>query len=137
MAKLKPTWMDKLNGSKPPVVKPAPISFAGMRQGQVMLIPSPKLIDDFIRKIPKGKQVDMAQMRSQLATLHRAEVSCPVTTGIFLRIVVEAANEAHEKGVAMSAITPVWRVIDPKAALLKKVSFDPGWLLDQRERERS
>jgi hypothetical protein len=137
MAKPKPSWTDKLNGSKPPIVKPAPMNFAGMRAGQMMLIPSPKLIDDFIRKIPKGKQVDMATMRTQLAKLHRAEVSCPVTTGIFLRIVVEAANEAHDNGTAVSAVTPVWRVIDSKAALLKKISFDPSWLLDQRDRERS
>jgi hypothetical protein len=135
MPKPKPTWTDKLNASKPPVVKPAPLTFAGMRSGQIMLIPSPKMVDDFIRKIPKGKAVDMATMRTLLAKANRAEVSCPVTTGIFLRIVVEAANEAHTAGKPVSDITPVWRVVDPKAAVLKKVSFDPAWMMDQRVRE--
>jgi hypothetical protein len=135
MPKPRPSWTDKLNASKPPVVKPAPMNFAGMRAGQMMLIPSPKLVDDFIRKIPKGKALDMATMRTQLAKAHRAEVSCPVTTGIFLRIVVEAANEAHAAGKAVSDITPVWRVLDPKAAVLKKVLFDPEWIMAQRERE--
>jgi hypothetical protein len=135
MAKPKPSWTDKLRASKPPVVKPAPLTFAGMRSGQMMLIPSPKLLDDFIRKIPKGKTVDIATMRTQLAKSQRAEVSCPVTTGIFLRVVVEAANEAHASGKPVDGITPVWRVVDPKAAVLKKVSFDPTWMMDQRAGE--
>jgi hypothetical protein len=136
MTKPKPSWTDKIKTSKSPVVKPAPLTFAGMRSGQMMLIPSPKMVDDFIRKIPKGKSVDMATMRTQLAKSQRAEVSCPVTTGIFLRIVVEAANEAYAAGKAVDSITPVWRVVDPKAAVLKKVSFDPTWIMDQRARER-
>lgn len=135
MPKPKPSWIDKLNASKPPIVKPAPISFAGMRAGQIMLIPSPKLVDGFIRKIPRGKSVDMATLRGKLARANRAEVSCPVTTGIFLRIVVEAANEAYVSGKGIGDITPVWRVIDAKAAILKKVSFDPGWIAEQRARE--
>jgi hypothetical protein len=111
------------------------LTFAGMRSGQIMLIPSPKTVDMFIRALPSGKAMDMATMRAKLAKQHNAEVCCPVTTGIFLRIVVEAANEAHEKGAPVSSITPVWRVVDPKAAILKKVSFDPEWMMDQRKRE--
>jgi hypothetical protein len=135
MAKVQLSWTEKLNASKPPIVKPAPISFAGMRARQIMLIPSPKLLDDYIRKIPVGKTLDMATIRSQMAKAHRAEVSCPVTTGIFLRIVVEAANEAHEKRRPIKDITPVWRVIDAKAAILKKVSFDPAWMMAERAKE--
>jgi hypothetical protein len=133
--KPKPSWTDKLNASKPVVVKPAPMTFAGMRSGQMMLIPSPKVLDLFIRTLPSGKAMDMATLRNRLARQHNAEVCCPVTTGIFLRVVAEAANEAHEKGVPVSSITPVWRVVDPKAAILKKVSFDPEWMMDQRKRE--
>jgi hypothetical protein len=133
--KTKLSWIDKLNASKPPVVKPAPMNFAGMLKGQMMLIPSPKLLDTFIRSLPEGKAMDMTTMRTAMAKQNRAVVSCPVTTGIVLRTVVEAANEAHAKGVAADMITPVWRVVDAKAAVLKKVSFDPAWLIDQRMRE--
>jgi hypothetical protein len=135
MPKPKPSWTDKLNAGKPPIVKPAPMNFAGMVMGQMMLIPSPRQLDDFIRAIPVGKTMDMANLRSRLAKQNKAEVSCPVTTGIFLRIVTEAANEAYAAGTPVSGVTPVWRVIDAKAPILKKVSFDPEWLLDQRERE--
>ncbi len=133
--KPKPCWTDKLRASKPPEVKPVPANFGGMRTGQMMLIPSPKLVDDFIRKIPRGKSVDMATMRTQLAKANRADGCCPLTTGIFLRIVVEAANEAHVAGKSVGDITPVWRVVDPRSAVLKKVDFDPAWMMDQRARE--
>ena len=69
MAKPKPSWIDKVNASKPSVVKPAPENFAGMLKGQMMLIPSPKLLDTYIRALPEGKGVDMATMRSELATI--------------------------------------------------------------------
>jgi hypothetical protein len=61
--------------------------------------------------------------------------TCAKATGIFLRIVAEAANEAYAHGAPPGGVTPVWRVIGPKAPLLKKLSFDPQWLLDQRARE--
>ncbi len=135
MAKLKPSWIDKVKASKPPVVKPAPENFAGMLKGQMMLIPSPKLLDTFIRALPEGKAIDMTTLRNELAKQNRAVVSCPVTTGIVLRTVVEAANEARAKGMLIKNVTPVWRVIDSKAAVLKNVAFDPKWILEQRALE--
>ena len=135
MAKPKPSWIEKVKASKPPVVKPAPLNFAGMLKGQMMLIPSPKLLDTFIRALPEGKAMDMTTLRNELAKQNRAVVSCPVTTGIVLRTVVEAANEAHAKGAQIKNLTPVWRVVDAKAAVLKKVAFDPKWMLEQRARE--
>ncbi len=77
----------------------------------------------------------MATMRSELAKQNRAAVACPVTTGIVLRTVVEAANEARAKGTNINNITPVWRVVDSKAAVLKKIAFDPKWILEQRALE--
>ena len=129
------TWTEKLNSSKPHVVKPVPMDIAGMKEGQIMLIPSARLIDDFIRAIPPGTAMDARQMRAGLAAQNGAEVACPITTGILLRIVAEAAWEAHENGTAIDAITPVWRVLGPDAPTLKKISYDPQFLHNQRQRE--
>ena len=129
------SWTEKLNSPNPAVVKPAPANFAGMRKGQMMLIPTARMVDTFIRQIPEGKAMDVRTMRAELAKQNGAKVTCPITTGIFVRIVAEAAWEAHENGTAINRITPVWRVLDRDAPTMKKLSYDPQFLLDQRKRE--
>ena len=74
-------------------------------------------------------------MRDKLATAYGADVMCPLTTGIFLRIVAEAVNEAYINGVKMDDLTPVWRVLDTKSPTIKKLDFDPEFLWNQRRRE--
>ena len=44
------SWTDKLRNGRPHQVKPVPINIAGMKTGQVMLVPSPQLVDAFIRR---------------------------------------------------------------------------------------
>ena len=85
------TWTEKLADPRPHVVKPAPIDIAGMRAGQVMLVPTAALIDAFIRRIPRGESVDVKTLRARLARAHGAEVTCPITTGFHIRTVAEAA----------------------------------------------
>ena len=43
------SWSDRLNDAKPHQVKPVPINIAGMKAGEIMLVPS---ADRFIRSIP-------------------------------------------------------------------------------------
>jgi len=129
------SWAEKLRSAKPHEVKPAPMDIAGMRKGQIMLIPSPQIIDAFIRGIPAGQRIDIRAMRDELARRHEAEVACPITTGILLRMVAEAACEAHEQGVDIADITPVWRVIAKDAPLLTKLSCGPGFILERQRAE--
>ena len=89
------TWTEKLNALAEPVVKPAPISIAGMRAGQIMLVPTARMIADFMSAIPPGHSVDTKAMRRKLAERHHAEVTCPIYTGYHLRTVAEAALEAY------------------------------------------
>ena len=49
------SWTEKLNQSAAPIVKPAPIDFAGMKAGQIMLVPTPRMIEAFIRDVPRGR----------------------------------------------------------------------------------
>jgi len=132
---MKKTWTEKLQSSKRYEVKPVPRDMAGMKAGQIMLIPSPQIIDEFIRAIPKGKSMDVPTMRDELAAKYDAEVACPITTGILLRIVAEAAYEAHERGAPLSKITPIWRVLDEDTPTTKKLSFDPSFIFTQRASE--
>jgi hypothetical protein len=133
--KRRKTWAEKMASAVPHQVKPAPTDIAGMKKGEIMLIPTARMIDDFIRAIPRGKSMDVLSMRLTLAKRHKAQVACPITTGILLRIVAEAAYEAAENGAKPDAVTPVWRVIDAKTPTLKKLSFDPAFILDRRAKE--
>jgi hypothetical protein len=74
-------------------------------------------------------------MRKDLATEYKAEYSCPVVTGICLRIVAEAAYEAFENGKPLKSITPFWRVVDENSTIGKKLSFGSDFLKKQRKRE--
>ncbi len=134
MAKYK-NWRDKRDHAPPPKVTLAPRNFAGIMRGQKMLISSPLQIDSYLRTIPAGESRSVPEMRRELARQNGAEVTCPLTTGIFLRIVAEAAWEEYENGQPLSSLSPVWRVLDATAPIMKKVSFDPRFLLDMRQRE--
>ncbi|MGZ3924691.1 MAG: hypothetical protein ACXVBJ_13045, partial [Flavisolibacter sp.] len=109
--------------------------FAGIKTGQLMLIPTPKIVDAYIRQIPKGKEANSERIRKDLAAEFHAEVTCPLTTGIFIRIAAEAAYEEYEKGKPLSKITPFWRVISEKSPTAKKLSFGTKLLKEQRKKE--
>jgi hypothetical protein len=80
-----------------------------------MLNPAPKLVDDLIRKVPKGKLVAVGELRRKLAAEFEADVPCPLTTGIFVRIGAEAAEEDRANG--RQRLTPYWRVIKDDGSL--------------------
>jgi hypothetical protein len=129
------TWTEKLNSPKRHEVKPAPINIAGMKAGQIMLVPTAKIVDDFIRTIPKGVSMDVKTLRAKLARKYKAEVTCPITTGYHLKTVAEAAFEAHQQGAKLREITPIWRVLDQSTPTTKRLSYDPAFIMDQRVRE--
>jgi hypothetical protein len=135
MAKKK-TWLDKLNESKQPHIVKLEKAFAGIPAESRLFIPSPKLIDEYIRNIGYGKRIDSKTMRNDLALEHNADYTCPVTTGIFLRIVAEANFEKLKQGQSLEDITPFWRVVEPNSTLSKKLSFGQDFIIDQRKAEK-
>ena len=128
----KKSWTERLLDPKPHEVKPAPVSIAGMKKGEIM---TPRMIEAFIRSIPRGTSVDLAALRQSLPTRHGAAVTCPITTGFHLRTVAEAAFEAHQRGVSLDEITPFWRVLDARAATTKKLSFGADLIATRRRLE--
>lgn len=134
--KTKKSWNDKLHDARLPQVKRLDKSFADMPEGCMMLIATPAIIDSYIRQIPKGKSVDLLTLRDDLAREYHAEKTCPLTTGIFLRIVAEAAYEEHQKGKPWKNITAFWRVINEKSNLAKKLSFGAELVAELRKKEK-
>jgi hypothetical protein len=96
-----------------------------------MLIPKPFDIDAIIRKVKKGKLITQAQIREKLAKDFNVNVTCPITTGIFIRIIAEVAEEDLKKGE--QEVAPYWRVISSDGSLNPKF---PGGIRKQAYRLR-
>lgn len=112
------SWRSKLEKPMEPKLVKIPESWT-KRMGQgSMLIPTPLLIDKLVQKIPKGKIATVNIIREQLASDFRADVTCPLTTGIFLNIAANTAEEDKSKGE--KKITPYWRVLKEKGKLNSK-----------------
>ena len=129
------TWIEKRDIGKEPEVKKLDVNFADIKQGEKMLIANPAIVDEYIRQIPKGKETTLTQMRKDLAAEFYADKTCPVTSGIFPRIVAEAAYEEYEKGKSINRITPFWRMINQQSPAAKKLSFGTDFLTAQRKKE--
>ena len=96
-----------------------------------MLIPKPLDVDSLMRSIERGKLATVEQIRDQLAKDFHADFTCPLTTGIFIRIAAEAAEE--DLGRGEKKITPYWRVIKADGSLNEKL---PGGTEAQAARLR-
>jgi hypothetical protein len=83
-----------------------------------MLVPRPLDVDALVRRIQKGKLSTVDQVRDRLAADADANFTCPLTTGIFLRISAEAAEE--DLGDGKTEITPYWRVVKKDGKLNEK-----------------
>ena len=129
------SWIEKRNCTKDHVIKTLDKDFADMKAGQTMLVPTAKIIQHAIEAIPEGQSFDVRYLRNKLADDYKADVTCPVTTGIKLRICAEAAFEEFNTGKDLSQITPFWRVMDKETSTTKKLSFDSAFITQQRERE--
>jgi len=70
-------------------------SYAGIPAGAQVLVSTPREVAAFVRRIPAGRFVAPEQVRRRLAAKHNANAACPLATGIFLRIVAEAAWEQN------------------------------------------
>ena len=84
-----------------------------------MLVSTPRELDAIIRRIPEGRVLPMGALRAALARDHRADYTCPITTGIFLRIVAEAAEE--ERAAGGGRVAPYWRVVRDDGTLIDKL----------------
>jgi hypothetical protein len=127
------TWREKLENPPKglPKVVTGPPKWEKRFGGSRVLVATPLLVDELIRKIEKGKLVTINQIRARLARDFKADSTCPLTTGIFVRIVAEAAEEDLQMG--SSEITPYWRVIRDDGSLNEKF---PGGVAAQAARLR-
>ena len=129
--KSRKSWRERLEKPREAKLVKVPPKMSRFGTG-MMLIPTPKVVNDLIRKVPKGKLLTVGEMRRKLAADFAADVTCPLTTGIFVRIAAEAAEEDRLNN--RQKVTPYWRVIKNDGSLNPKF---PGGVAQQTRYLRS
>lgn len=109
-----------------PVVEEGPEQWNERYGGSRMLIATPRLVEAEIRSIPAGRLSTVERLREKLADDWFADYTCPLTTGIFVRITAEYAAELHAEGAA--DIPPYWRMLQSDGTLNPKF---PGGMASQ------
>lgn len=114
------SWREKLENPPPglPKVVSGPGTWEKRFGGRRVLVPTPLLVDQVIRKVGRNKLITVNQIRQRLAKDFDADSTCPLTTGIFIRIAAEAAEQDRREGKLQ--ITPYWRVLKVDGSLNPK-----------------
>jgi len=111
-------WVTKLR----PDLKPKVV--ADPRGRGTMLVPTPMLVAEEIRRTRRGRLVTPAALRFTLAARFGTDKTCPFTTGIFLHIVAGAAEEQLAAG--RRPVAPYWRVVGESGELNPKSPPGPA-----------
>lgn len=122
------TKLEKPNVELPKIVR-VPRKWQKRFGTGTMAIAHPLEVDALIRIVKRGKLVTQTRLRERLAKKYKVDHACPLTTGIFVRIAAEAAEEDRRAGKAR--IIPYWRVVRDDGSLNEKF---PGGPLAQARR---
>jgi len=115
----KKDWIQKLQGRDDlPQIKEITGKITAKWGEGTMLIPAPIEVDQVMKKVPKGKLVTINAIREILAKKYKTNISCPVTTGIFVWIAAHAAEQKRVEG--KKRITPYWRTLKSDGSLNPK-----------------
>jgi hypothetical protein len=135
MAYIKKTWAQKMNPHTSARVEVSDRKYADIPLGSSVLIATPTIVEEYIRQLPAGVHTPIMKMRRDLADEYKADNTCPVTTGIFVRIVAENAYEQYKAGKPLDEIAAFWRMIDLRSPQTRRLSFGPTFLLERRAAE--
>ena len=122
----KKTYNEKLNspGDLPKIEdlsgKPETVKCMG---GVKMLIAAPIQYNEIMAKVPEGKLTTSDRIRAYLASNSGADITCPLTAGIFINICAHASEERADNKI------PWWRTLKAKGELNEKY---PGGIDAQR-----
>ena len=129
------SWVEKRDIDKECQVKTNPKNFADIPAGAKMLIPTPKIVDKLVKRIPDGSFLYLKQIRKKLADDYNAEMTCPVVTGISMRILSEAAFEEYQMHKDIERITPFWRIVEPDSKLAGKLACGIDFIIERQTQE--
>jgi len=131
----KKSWRQKIDSAPAPHVDRLDKDFGGGKAGDRMFIASPGLVRDYVSSIPRGATREVSDMRREFAAQNHADLTCPLTSGIFLRIVAQAAIDEMNAGAPPERVTPFWRIVAPDAPIAAKLSCPRNFIAAMRRKE--
>ncbi|MCX8183025.1 MAG: MGMT family protein [Crenarchaeota archaeon] len=99
----------------------------GAEAGDKVVIANPSEIVEVMKKVPKGKLITIVEICGEIAKKHRVKACCTLTTGIFIMITANAAEEAARGGKNLGI--PYWRTLKVDGFLNEKY---PGGVKNHR-----
>jgi hypothetical protein len=102
-------WNAKLR----PELEPEIVS--DKRLGDRLLLPTPLLVAGEIAQVPRGATITVSQLRGRLAQRFGADRTCPLMTGIFVKIIAGAV--AEDLTQERKPRWPVWRLVNDSGTL--------------------
>lgn len=130
----KKSWKEKLNDAKdlPKIVE---MDDEAIRRwgGKKLAIPTPKEVDSLMKKVPKGKLQTVNTIREKVAKKYKADIGCPICSGIFS--VISAHVAAEEIAGGKREVTPFWRTLKSNGELNPKYPGGIDFQADQLKKE--
>ncbi len=130
---------ERYDSARPSYTKVNEKRFADLEAGTSVLIPSPQDIEQVIDDLDPAETLTLSQLRQRLAQRHGADGSCPVMTGMNLRIVadlgLEAIDAGHDPAVSGEfggEVVPFWKVVEPTSSLASKLPGGPDRITQLR-----
>jgi alkylated DNA nucleotide flippase Atl1 len=127
MVSRKKSWQEKLADKQgfPKVLKlerrfPCynAVHSMGAKVGDEVVLVNPSEVVEVMKKVPKGKLTTIVEICMSLAKKHKVKGCCSLTTGIFIMIAANAAEEAGKQGKDLGI--PYWRTLKVNGFLNEK-----------------
>jgi hypothetical protein len=90
----------------------------GVEEGEQVVLVNPSEIVASMKKVPRGKLVTIVEICRQIAKKHDVKGCCSLTTGIFIMIAANAAEEARREAADLGI--PYWRTLKADGSLNEK-----------------
>jgi alkylated DNA nucleotide flippase Atl1 len=136
------SWQEKLADKKnlPKVLKLekrfpcySAVHKMGAEVGDEVVLVNPSEIVEIMKKVPKGKLITIVEICKHIAKKHNVQACCSLTTGIFIMIAANAAEEAAKQGQTLNI--PYWRTLKADGFLNEKYPGEPEAQKEKLENE--
>jgi hypothetical protein len=90
----------------------------GAEEGERVVLVNPSEVTAIMKTVPKGRLITIVEVCKSIAKAHGVQGCCSLTTGIFITIAANAAEEAAREGKDLGI--PYWRTLKSQGFLNEK-----------------